>query len=485
MNKPILRLTMMFWLAWLCALPCAAQTNQQLPNIGSSASRSLSLAEEQAIGDDYMRQLRAFAPLIKDAEITDYIQHLGFKLVAQNPAAQDRKFSFFVINQDQINAFALPGGYIGIFSGLITRTDTESELASVLGHEIAHVTQRHLARRLELQNQLTVPRLAAFAAAIIIASQSSSTDAAMGAFAGSQGLAEQALINHTRANEAEADRIGIQTLYQAGFDTRGMVSFFEKIQQDSRYHSDAFEFLRTHPLSRNRITDARLRVRSYPSRKVASSQRYFLMKEKLRAITERLSPDRQRAMQNRYKAGQMNTDAELYGYAIYLTRIKQFDLAEQILDGLRMRNPDEPSFAIAQAKLNIEKKEPKRSIPTIKEFLATSPGNLALVEIYAELLLADNQGKQARQFLLENIHMTDYAPHLYKLLSAAQSMAGYKAEVYETEGNYLLTMGDLKGAKAQFQLALNFHTDDPYARARITASLNRIDEYLRERSLRH
>ncbi len=157
----------------------AADNN--LPDIGSSASQVFSLAEEQAVGDSYMRQLRAFAPLMNDAEVNDYIQHLGFRLVENNPAASDRQFSFFVIEQNSLNAFALPGGYIGLHTGLINRTDSESELASVLGHEIAHVTQRHLARRIELQNQLSLPSLAAFAAAILIATQSRNNDAGMAA----------------------------------------------------------------------------------------------------------------------------------------------------------------------------------------------------------------------------------------------------------------------------------------------------------------
>ncbi len=457
--------------------------SNNLPDIGSSASQVFSLTEEQAVGDSYMRQLRAIAPLLDDAEVNDYIQHLGFRLVEKNPRATDRKFSFFVIRQNTINAFALPGGYIGIHTGLITKTDNESELASVIGHEIAHVTQRHLARRLELQKQMHIPSLAAFAAAIIMASQSTSSDAAIATIAGSQGLVQQTIINHTRANESEADRIGIQTMYQAGFDPNATVSFFEKMQQNSRYQSSYFDFLRTHPLSRNRITDARLRAAKLPPHPVIEKPTYALIKEKIKAITTRITPSVLENNASRYANGEFRTNAQLYGYALLLLKAQELQKSEEILLKLVQNQPQQTSYAIALAELDLKKKSPKRSLGIIEDFLDKIPGNLALVEMMAKLYLADNQAEKARDLLLENIHMTSFAPKLYKLLARAQEKAGYLAEVYETEGNYLISMGDLKGARNQYYLALNAHTEDPYARERINAQLRLIKEYLYKRSL--
>ncbi len=457
----------------------------ELPDFGSSSSKIISLTEEQALGDDYMRQLRAFAPLVNDAEINDYIQHLGFKLVENNLQAHDRKFSFFVIRSSSINAFALPGGYIGIHTELIRRSETESELASVIGHEIAHVTQRHLARRLELQNQLSLPTLAAFAAAILIGVQSGSADAGQAAMLGTQGLAQQTIINHTRSNESEADRIGITTLYQAGFDPNGAVSFFEKMQANSRYHSNALEFLRTHPLSRSRITDARLRSQEYPKRNISDPLTYQLIKAKIKALAEKVTPLSIEQAESSYKQEKNKSLATQYEYAIFMIRAKKYAVAEEVLSSLRASHPKQPSFAIAEAQLNIHRETPEKSVATIQQMLVNSPTNLALVETLSELYIANKQHKEARKLLLENIHMTENTPYLYKLLSEAQEGSGHRSEVYETEGNYLLQMGDLGGARIQFEQALNVHTDDPYARARINAQINRIKEYLRQRSLRH
>ncbi len=453
--------------------------------MGGSSSRAFSISLEQAVGDDYMRQLRAVAPIVNDAEINDYIQHLGFKLVENNHDAQDRRFSFFIIEENSINAFALPGGYIGINTGLITQSDNESELASVLAHEVAHVTQRHLARRIELQNQLSLPSLAAFAAAILIAASSDNADTGIGALVGAQGLAQQAIINHTRSNEAEADRIGIATLYNAGFDPQGAISFFEKMQQSSRYYLQAPEFLRTHPLSRSRITDARLRAKNYQRSNVQSRPIYSLIKEKIKANTQKVNSVTVAQATKKFNNGDYRSPAEQYGFAIFMIRAREFDLTEKVLKSLRFTDPTQASYAIALAKLNVERKTPNQSIPTIKQLLAQSPTNQALVEALAQLYMADNNFAEARDLLLANVHMTEHAPYLLKLLAEAQEGAGYRAEVYETEGNYLLSMGDLTGARIQFEQALNFHTDDPYSRSRINSQIQRIREFIRQRSLRH
>jgi len=463
----------------------AIAANNDLPDIGSSASQVFSLVQEQAVGDSYMRQLRAFAPLMNDAEVNDYIQHLGFRLVENNPRAADRKFSFFVIDQNTINAFALPGGYIGVHTGLITKTDSESELASVLGHEIAHVTQRHLARRIELQSQLTLPTLAAFVAAILVASQTNNSDATMAAIAAPQGLSQQALINHTRANESEADRIGIVTMYRAGFNPNAVVSMFEKMQESSRYRSDFFEFLQTHPLSRNRITDARLRAAELPQRPVIEKPTYELIKQKLRAITTKITPTVLNSAKIQYENGEFKSDELLYGYAMLLLKGKQLKESEELLLKLRKKQPNQTSYAIALAELDIELKTPTRSLSIIETLLDKIPGNLALVEMNAKLLLAAGKPAQARELLLENIHMTSFAPHLFKILSTAQEESGHPSEVFETEGNFLLSVGDLAGARNQYYQALNVHTEDPYARERINSQLRLIKEYLYKRSLRH
>ncbi|MCW9027792.1 MAG: M48 family metalloprotease, partial [Kangiella sp.] len=181
----------------LPSLPVEAASND-LPKLGETAGATLSVSEEQIIGDRIMSQIRRSQFLMKDPLITDYIQQLGHKLVAANPDALGRRFQFFVIQESSINAFALPGGYIGIHSGLITASQSESELASVLGHEVAHVTQRHLARRLEQQDKISIPTILGVIASVIAATQD--PEAGIAGMSATQAAAQQSIITHTRDN---------------------------------------------------------------------------------------------------------------------------------------------------------------------------------------------------------------------------------------------------------------------------------------------
>ena len=257
------------------------------------------------------------------------------------------------------------------------------------------------------------------------------------------------------------------------------------MQQNSRYYGNAPEFLRTHPLSRSRITDARLRARNYPSRFRQERPVYGLIKEKIKALTDKVTPITVDRKSKEFKSGELKSAAEQYGYAIFMIRAKKFDIADKILKNLRFSDPNQPSYAIALAQLDIERKTPKNSIKIIRDMLAKSPGNQALVETLAELYMASDQYAEARELLLANVHMTEFAPYLLKLLAEAQDGSGHKSEVYETEGNYLLAMGDLIGARIQFEQALNLHTEDPYSRSRINAQIQQIKEFIRQRSLRH
>jgi predicted Zn-dependent protease len=464
------------------AFSISATGNNNLPDIGSSASQVLTLADEQMIGDAYIRQLRSLTPIMNDPEVNDYIQSLGFKLVENNPDAAYRRFQFFVMQENTVNAFALPGGYIVIHSGLINKTETESELASVLGHEIAHVTQRHLARRLELQKKMTIPSLAAFLATILIASRAKNGNAAMGALASSQSITQQLVINHTRSNETEADRMGILSLYDAGFDPNGAVHFFEKMQSNSRYESKRFPFLRTHPLSRKRITDARLRVSKYPKQtKIKNNERYLMIKEKIKALSVKMTPSFLLMAEQDFKKGKIKTDIQCYGYALLLFKANKIKKSEKLLYQLVKKQPQKAAYSIALAEVNQALGFEKRSIRMILSLLEQTPNYLPLIETLANLYLSNKQPKKARELLLMHIHRTLEAPYLLKLLAQAQEGSGHHSEVFETEGNYLLAMGDFMGARVQFYQALNVKTNDPYAKKRVNAQLSRIKEFLYKR----
>lgn len=205
-----------------------------LPDIGTSAGATLSIDQEMAMGDFYVRQMRASAPLIYDPLLTQYINTLGNRLVA-NANSVRTPFHFYLVNNDQINAFAFFGGNVVLHSALFRYTDNESELASVLAHEISHVTQRHLARAMEEQQRLAPLTWVGVLGSILLTM--ASPQAGMAGLSGTLAGAQQGIISFTQGNEQEADRIGIQVLQRSGFDPQAMPNFLQKLADQSRYVS--------------------------------------------------------------------------------------------------------------------------------------------------------------------------------------------------------------------------------------------------------
>jgi beta-barrel assembly-enhancing protease len=253
-----------------------------LPDLGDSSASTLSPLAERSIGQQVMRQLHASGSYLNDPEVNGYLESLGHRLVAGDPDATG-EFQFFAINSPEINAFALPGGYVGVNTGLILLTENESELASVLAHETSHVTQHHIARQMEAQSTASLAMLAGMAAAIL-AGASGNGQAAQAAAVGSSAGAMQNQLNYTRDFEREADRIGYQRLVRAGFDPRAMASFFQRLQQATRLMDNKTPgYLRTHPLTSERIAEAQDRAFSSAYKQVPDSIDFLLVRALLRS----------------------------------------------------------------------------------------------------------------------------------------------------------------------------------------------------------
>jgi len=268
-----------FLVLLLLAIPRALA--EGLPDLGEVAQAGFTPLQERRLGEDIMREIRADRSYYDDAEATDYVNKLGNRLAANSPDAR-QDFEFFLIRDSQINAFALPGGFVGVNTGLILAAQSESELASVLAHEISHVTQRHIARMIAQQKQSQLFSIATLAAALLLSRASSQAAEAAAAF-GTAG-AIQGQLNFTRANEQEADRVGLQVLERAGFDPRAMATFFERLQRATRiYETGAPSYLRTHPLTYERIADIQNRTQGAVYRQVPDSLEFQLIRAKLRA----------------------------------------------------------------------------------------------------------------------------------------------------------------------------------------------------------
>ncbi len=462
-------------------LAAQAGHSADLPDMGSSVSKTLSLTQEQLIGDDYMRQIRQFAPVVDDPEIVEYINDLGFRLVANAPDATDRQFYFFVLRDPELNAFALPGGYIGIHSELMLMADNESELAGVMAHETAHVIQRHLARRVERQQQLTLPTLAAIIGGLIMTANN--PQAGMATIAAAQAGATQLMINHTRENEAEADRIGMQVLADVNLDPYGMASFFEKMAAQTRYLRMPPPVLLTHPVSEQRMADARLRAAELPRRPVQQSPRFRLMQAKMRDLTEFDLEQREKA-QVVAERSNGNDPAVRYARALLSLRQAKLEKAKGIAEQLLKSEPGNITFILLQSQVLRAEQRYSDAEQLLGQALALHPNHHALTMAYSQTLLELGKPERARERLLAYVSLPDTEPNTYQLLAAAQNQAGKVDEVHESQGLYLQAVGDYPGALQQFELARRSRSDDPYASARINARIQHVQSILLERKRR-
>ncbi|GAA4365136.1 M48 family metallopeptidase [Kangiella marina] len=448
-----------------------------LPKIGETAGSTLSIAKEQQIGDDIMRRIHRSEFLMKDPIVTDYIQHLGYKLVAANPDALGRQFHFFIIQENSINAFALPGGYIGIHSGLIESSQSESELASVLGHEVAHVTQRHLARRLEKQNELSLPSILGIVASVLAATQN--PEAGMAGVAATQAAGQQSIINHTRENEKEADRIGITMLSEAGFDVRAAADFFETLQQASRYTFKPPEILLTHPLSRNRIAAARERADLYPTVEHQDSLDYELVKARIRSKSLINDRDAYRSFEAKHNNKQLQKAGERYLFAELLKQRGHYNQAIEITTELYEEHPDSQLLLFSLSEAHLGRGSGEKMLPLLESQLSKAPDSTKLILATSEIYLKAKQPEKAESLLLRYVDVNQNNPNYLKLLAKAQAESGHTPEMYETTGQYLLLLGDLRTAKKHFELALHATSEDPYAQTRIQARLEDVKQKIR------
>ncbi len=436
----------------LCAaLPVAAVGQNQLPDFGDSASATLSPADEREIGAYIMRQIRAQLPVINDPEIEGYVQNLGYSLVS-GASEGTTDFHFFVIADPTVNAFALPGGYIGVHSGLITNTDSESELASVMAHEIAHVTQRHIARAIAAAEGSQYTTLLAVIAGILIGTQNS--QAGQATIAGATAASAQSQINFTRTNEKEADRVGIGMLAKAGYDPRAMPTFFEKLDIASRYYSRPPEFLSTHPVTTSRIADSRGRAEQYPYKQFTDSVSYGLTRAKLRVLTTN-NPARQLATYEAKLKEEKTGDRSpaLYGRALVLTKLGKTERASAELRKLIEAHPERVRFRVALAKQQLVSGDTKQALATYQDAYALFPDSKQVVGAYVDALLRNDEGARALVILddYSRIYAKDAA--LYRL----------EAEAFR-----------LNGAIHQLQLASNEPDGGFYQNSRLDARLKEL-----------
>lgn len=460
--------------------PATRPVQSSLPDLGSSANATLSRAEEYQVGRLMVRDLRSQNALLDDVETADYLQNLGSRLSVEAIQGEQR-MTFFAVRDRSINAFALPGGFIGLHTGLMLMTNSEAELAGVVAHEIGHVAQRHIARAVQAQGRIGLATLAGMLGAVLVGAATGNADALPGIIAIGQGTAMQAQINFTRMEEHEADRVGIGYLAAAGFDPNGMAAFFQTMmRQRGLSGSDIPSLLLTHPVDTVRLAEARSRISAMPAMpRRPDSESYPYIRERLRVLTS-TNVGELRRYYEKEREKQPENGALAYGAALVELQTGKPRVALSLLSPLSEQAPQMPLLhaALAQAQLDAGLQED--GIATFEHGLTLSPRNVPLTVRYAEALLKMDQSKKAHQILLDLFNNVPPTPEQIRLIALAASAAGDTGDAYSYMAELHLANGDLMLASTQLDLALASPGITEVQRKRFLARQDEIHGYLRE-----
>jgi predicted Zn-dependent protease len=446
----------------------------KLPEIGISGFSVLSLDKERQIGNAMMRQLRASQPLIQDPVLIEYINHLGNQLV-KNANDVNYAFEFFLINNNELNAFAFFGGHVGIHSGLVTTADNESELASVIAHEISHVTQRHLARRLESQSNTQALSMAGMVSGILLALVNPTVG--MAALSASMAASQQASINYTRGNEKEADRVGIALLANSNFDPQGAPSFFGKMSEKYRYASKPPAMLLTHPLPESRIADARQRAHNYPVRQLAPSLNFELTKSRIQARYQGNSKDNIAYFQRQLKKQKYSLkEGAYYGLALSYFENKDYPEALNILESLRSNDKNNLFYIDALTDVYLALKQYDSALSMLSDLALLMPNNQVISLNYGNALLTAGRYKEAERVLQDFLLVSPGSYIAYDILTTVYRKLEKPGLMHITKAEVLALLGGYNKAVDELQTSYNFVEDQPLLQKRIKARILQFQE---------
>lgn len=442
-------------LALAAAAPAVADVQGgDLPDLGDGASISITPEQEYQLGRLFMRQLRAQAASLSDPVVQDYLERLSYRLAFHSPL-QHPDLSLVILRDPSINAFAVPGGVIGINVGLLLHAETEAELASVLAHELGHLSQRHYIRRVAESKQSAWMNLAGFLATIAIASAGNS-EGAFAAAMTTQAAAVDRSLAYSRQFEQEADRIGMQTLADAGMDPHAMPQFFTLMDKQSRIAGSVPEFVLTHPLTASRIADTYNRAARYPSKLAQDSLDYQLARMRFLVL---FMPDGSGgvAQFQRQLAGvEPNTDRariSRFGLALALLRERQYDKARETLAPLLQSPTPRTDYVVAAAEIELAERKYDEAARILKPALALAPDNYPLLMYYARAEISDGHPEEVIGRLEALSREREEDPYLWRMLVDAYTASKNPLGVYRARAETYFLNGDDKQAMEQLQNA--------------------------------
>ena len=430
-----------------------AQKLNELPTLGDTASGTVSPELEHRLGRAWLKMLRARTDVVDDPLINDYLKYLVFSL-AEHSQLKDRRLEFVIVNAPELNAFAVPGGIIGVNAGLFTYAQTEQEFAAVIAHELAHLSQRHYSRGVEQAKRNQIPSMAALLASVVIAATVGG-DAGIAAMSATQAALLDSKLRFSRQNEREADRIGLQTMVAAGMDPGQMAAMFERMLASQRLAgSRPPEFLLSHPVTESRVADARNRAKQFPKGNYRDNLEYYLMRSR---IALSLAPNPTVAI-NRFKDDLDNPNevlrkAAYYGLALAYSRDRQGDRANETLQKLIDSDPSRISYVVAAAEINHQPRQLPKAERLLRRHLLLSPDNYPLSYQLSKNLTRQKRFKEATQLLTQMSADHPNNPLVWHDLAEVAGLEGDIIAVHRARAEYFMLTGRLDSALKQLEFA--------------------------------
>ena len=420
-----------------------------LPELGDRVSGAVSAAQERAIGEMFLEQIYSQAPLISDPLLFDYTEHLIYRL-SEFSQVDDRYFNVLLIDDSSLNAFAAPGGIIGVNGGLFLNADNEGQFASVLAHELAHLSQRHFARNVLKSQDSNLASALVMVSSIAIALISNNPNA----ISVGPAFLQQQNLRYSRLFEKEADRVGFANLVKAGYNPKSMGEMFENMNDIRRLSGDLPpEFLLTHPLSSSRISDAFNAAEGISEEgKKSDSLEFGLMKTRLEVYYEKIPANALRSYQA--KVNNNPSDANIYGLALAHEKNSNFDKSLSLLNNLIEKYPKNLVINTTKVDVLLSNDEFKRALTLVDRFLEISPKNYPLSISKSKVLLAMERYFESEEIIRDQLLRRNDDPELWLLLSeiqrSSQNIIGY----HQSRAEYFLLLGQDEQALNQLEFAL-------------------------------
>ncbi|MCE5363185.1 M48 family metalloprotease [Pseudomonas anguilliseptica] len=457
-------------LACLLATPGMAS---DLPSLGDASSAIVSPQQEHQLGRAWLSLVRGQVSQLDDPQLKDFVETSVYRL-SETSQLQDRRLEFVLLNSPQINAFAAPGGIVGVNGGLFLYAQTEAEYASVMAHELAHLSQRHFARGLEAQQRMQLPVMAGLLAGIVAAAAGAG-DLGIAAIASTQAAAMQEQRRFSRQNEQEADRIGLINLEKAGFDPRAMPSMFERLMRQYRYDRRPPEFLLTHPVSESRIADTRNRAEQYTAKGTLDSVRYQLMRARVQLTYEETPGVAAKRFRNMLDENPQ-MEAARYGLAIAQIKSGQHKDARETLQPLLTSAPNDVSYNLAQIELDMAANRLGDAQSRVIRLLSLYPNSYPVNQAHIDLLMKQSRTQEAERALDDLLKTRGKDPDVWYQVAEVRGLIGNTIGLHQARGEFFALVGDYNQALEQLDFAKRRASNNFQLASRIDARQRELME---------